>query len=171
MGPVSGTWQGTSTSYDNEVRRITLQITETTSGISGNYGCLPQNTACRNLDNSGTLSGKLTRNHFAVMIVMSPDNSLCYFIGTLAESLILGDYECLEGQAWSKLVRGGSGARVDRSMLLNNEFRSARAGDRQATNREGSCPLNAGTTAVVPTFQRRGFRRVRLAMLINGSSD
>lgn len=96
IGPVSGTWQGTSRSYSNEIRKITLRITQVGLKISGDYSCVPHNTACRNLDDSGTLSGKLTRNYFAVMIVMWPDHSQCYFTGTVAESLILGDYECLQ---------------------------------------------------------------------------
>ena len=97
LGSVSGTWQGTSRSYSNEIRKITLRITQIGLKISGDYSCVPHNAACRNLDDGGTLSGKLTRNYFAVMIVMWPDHSQCYFTGTVAESLILGDYECLEG--------------------------------------------------------------------------
>jgi len=94
-GPVSGTWQGTTTSRGNEIRNITLRISQTGSEIAGAYGCVAGNTACRNLNDSGTVSGKLTGNSFAAAIIMSPDNSRCYFTGTLVESVIRGDYQCL----------------------------------------------------------------------------
>lgn len=94
-GPASGTWQGTTTSRGNEIRNITLRIFQTGSEIKGDYGCVAGNTACRNLNDSGTVSGKLTGNSFAAAIIMSPDNSRCYFTGTLVESVIHGDYQCL----------------------------------------------------------------------------
>jgi len=93
--PASGTWQGTTTSRGNEIRNITLRISQTGAEITGDYGCVAGNTACRNLNDSGTVSGKLTGNSFAVAIIMSPDNSRCYFTGTVVESVIHGGYQCL----------------------------------------------------------------------------
>lgn len=94
-GPASGTWQGTTTSRGNEIRNITLRISQTGPEIAGDYSCEPGNTACRNLNDSGTVSGKLTGNSFKVAINMSPDNSRCYFTGTVVESVIHGDYQCV----------------------------------------------------------------------------
>ncbi len=103
--PASGTWQGTTTSRGNDIRKITLRIFQTGSEITGNYGCEPGNTACRNMNDSGTVSGKLVGNSLRVMIVMSPDNSRCYFTGTVVESVIHGAYEC---RADGRLVEMGS---------------------------------------------------------------
>jgi len=104
-GSALGTWQGTTTSSGNAIRKITLRITQTGADVSGDYSCEAGNTACRNLNDSGTLSGKVTGNSFAVTIVMSPDNSRCYFTGRLAESLIFGDFQCL---AEGRIVEIGS---------------------------------------------------------------
>ncbi|MGD0076198.1 MAG: hypothetical protein ABSD31_17935 [Candidatus Binataceae bacterium] len=94
-GSAMGTWQGTTTTNGNGIRKITLRMTQTGSDVTGDYSCAPGNTACRNLNDSGTISGKVTGNSFAVKIVMSPDNSQCFFTGRLAESLIFGNYQCL----------------------------------------------------------------------------
>ncbi len=104
-GSALGTWQGTTTSRGNAIRKITLRMTQTGADVSGDYSCEAGNTACRNLNDSGTLSGKVTGNSFAVRIVMSPDNSQCYFTGRLAESLIFGSYQCL---ADGRIVEIGS---------------------------------------------------------------
>ncbi len=104
-GPASGTWQGTTTSRANEIRNITLRISQTGAEITGDYGCVAGNTACRNLNDSGTVSGKLTGNSFAAAIIMSPDNSRCYFTGTVVESVIHGAYQC---RADGRLVEMGS---------------------------------------------------------------
>ena len=94
-GSALGTWQGTTTSQGNGVRKITLRMTQTGADVSGDYGCEAGNTACRNLNDSGTLSGKVTGNSLSVRVVMSPDNSQCFYTGRLAESLIFGTYQCL----------------------------------------------------------------------------
>ncbi len=104
-GPASGTWQGTTTSRANEIRNITLRIFQTGSEVTGDYGCEAGNTACRNLNDSGRVSGRLTGNSLSVAITMSPDNSRCYFTGTLVESVIRGDYQCLAG---GRIVELGS---------------------------------------------------------------
>ena len=104
-GPASGAWQGTTTSRGNEIRNITLRIFQTGSEVRGDYGCVAGNTACRNLNDSGTVSGKLTGNSLSAVIVMSPDNSRCYFTGTVVESVIHGAYEC---RADGRLVELGS---------------------------------------------------------------
>jgi len=95
-GPISGTWQGRSTSYSNEIRDITLRMNQDGMRISGDYDCSPHNAFCRNLDDSGTVSGKFTNDKLAIEIILSPDNSQCFFTGKVAESLIYGDYECVD---------------------------------------------------------------------------
>src|ERR1700683_4453461 len=67
LGPVSGIWQGRSTSYSNEIRNITLCITQSGKRVTGDYSCLPKNAVCRNLDDSGTLTGKITDNKLAIV--------------------------------------------------------------------------------------------------------
>jgi len=94
-GIASGTWLGTTTTEGNGIRKITLRMTQQGGNISGDYSCMAGNTACRNLDDSGEIAGKLTGNSFNVAITMSPDNSKCYFAGQLAESIIYGTYQCL----------------------------------------------------------------------------
>ena len=84
-GSATGTWLGTTTSSGNGIRKITLRITQAGINVSGDYSCEAGNTACRNLNNSGKVSGKVTGNTFRVKIVMSPDNSQCFFTGQLAE--------------------------------------------------------------------------------------
>jgi len=96
LGPLSGLWQGRSTSYGNEIRNITLRITQSGKKVEGDYSCLPKNAVCRNLDDTGTLTGKVTNNKLAIVIVLLPDNSHCYFTGKVVESLIVGEYECLD---------------------------------------------------------------------------
>jgi hypothetical protein len=104
-GSALGTWQGTTTSQGNGIRKITLRMTQTGADVSGDYSCEAGNTACRNLNDSGTLSGKVTGNSLSVRIVMSPDNSQCFYTGRLAESLIFGTYQCL---AEGRIVEIGS---------------------------------------------------------------
>jgi len=104
-GPASGTWQGTTTSRGNEIRKITLRISQSGANVTGDYSCEAGNSACRNLNDSGTVSGKLTGNSLSVAIVMSPDNSRCYFTGTVVESVIRGDYQC---RADGRIVELGS---------------------------------------------------------------
>jgi len=110
-GPLSGIWQGRSTSNGNEIRRITLRLAQSGIQVSGDYSCESQNAICRNLNDAGTLAGKVTNNYFAAMIIMLPDNSQCYFTGRVAESLIFGDYECLDR---ARLIEVGTW-RVQRS--------------------------------------------------------
>lgn len=104
-GSALGTWQGTTTSRGNAIRKITLRITQTGADVSGDYSCEAGNSACRNLNDSGKLSGKITGDSFAVRIVMFPDNSQCFFTGRLAESIIFGSYQCLAG---GRIVEIGS---------------------------------------------------------------
>ncbi len=100
-GSAAGTWQGTttSTSDGNAVRNITLRFFQNGTQISGSYSCIAGNSACRNLNDSGTVNGKLNGSSLAIRVVLNPDNSECFFTGTLAESAIFGQYKCLkEGQ-------------------------------------------------------------------------
>jgi len=80
-------------------------MTQTGANVAGDYACEAGNTACRNLNDSGALSGKVTGDSFSVRIVMSPDNSQCYFTGQLAETLIIGNYQCI---ADGRIVEIGS---------------------------------------------------------------
>jgi len=108
IGTAAGTWQGTTTSTSdggNAVRKITLRMTQDGGNVAGDYACLAGNTACRNLDDSGTIQGKLLGKTFSIAITMSPDNSRCYYTGEFAESLIFGTYQCL---AEARIVEIGS---------------------------------------------------------------
>src|SRR5271155_2911095 len=61
VGTAAGTWLGTTTSNSdggNGVRKITMRMTQNGGGVSGDYSCEAGNTACRNLDDSGSIQGK-----------------------------------------------------------------------------------------------------------------
>ncbi len=94
-GSAAGTWQGTTTTNRNAIRNITLRMSQNGNQVSGSYSCTAGNSACRNLNDSGTVDGKLTGNSLSVRVVLNPDNSQCFFTGTLTESAIFGQYNCL----------------------------------------------------------------------------
>src|ERR1700731_2768959 len=102
---LTGLWEGTSTSNCmpfqpdigrcNAVVKITLDIFQQGSKLTGRYGCTIGNMVCRDSNSTGTIADGKVRDGSAALRVMLPDGSSCLFNGRPSRNTIAGSYFCL----------------------------------------------------------------------------
>ena len=107
----TGLWEGTSTgtcmplqpdmTRCNAVVKITLQMFQQGSTLTGHYTCAPGNMVCRDSNTNGTIADGKVRDGSAGMRVMMPDGSSCLFNGrpsrNNSQSKLTGSYFCMQG--------------------------------------------------------------------------
>jgi hypothetical protein len=109
---VSGLWSGTtvvtpcffvSGGRCNAQNKITLQLTDQNSQITGNYTCAYGNMICRNggADNTGTVVwSRISGNQMRLNLAIPADGSNCYYNGMLPSANTMhGTYMCYNGGA------------------------------------------------------------------------
>jgi hypothetical protein len=104
---LTGLWEGTSTSNCmpfqpdigrcNAVVKITLNIFQQGSTLSGRYTCTIGNMVCRDSNTTGTIADGKVREGTAAMRVMLPDGSSCLFNGRPLQTTMTGSYFCMQG--------------------------------------------------------------------------
>jgi hypothetical protein len=108
----TGLWEGTSTSAClplqpdasrcNAVQKITLQLFQEGSRLTGHYTCAPGNMVCRDSNTTGTIADGKVRASGVDWRVMLPDGSSCLFNGrpsqgNTAARKLTGSYFCMQG--------------------------------------------------------------------------
>lgn len=113
----TGLWDGATTSIClpmqpdssrcNAVVKITLQIFQQGSSLTGHYTCAYGNMVCRDSNTSGTIADGNVRDGNVSMRVMMPDGSSCIYNGRpsqqnsqnnkLAQNQLTGSYFCMQG--------------------------------------------------------------------------
>jgi hypothetical protein len=106
----TGLWEGTSTSgcmpLQPEARRcdavvkITLQMFQKGSTLTGHYTCETGTMVCRDSNSSGTIADGRVREGNVGMRVMMPDGSSCLFNGRPSQdkqNKLTGTYFCMQG--------------------------------------------------------------------------
>ena len=108
----TGLWDGTTTSTClpmqpdasrcNAVMKITLQMYQEGSSLTGHYTCAPGNMVCRNSNTTGTIADGKVREGNVGMRVMMPDGSSCLFNGRPSRGnppaqKLTGSYFCMQG--------------------------------------------------------------------------
>jgi hypothetical protein len=114
---LAGLWEGTSTSVCmpmqpdisrcNAVQKITLQIFQDGSKLTGYYTCAFGNTVCRDTNTTGKIGAGTARQGGLALRVMLPDGSSCLYNGRLAQhnpNEMRGSYFCMQGGGY--LERG-----------------------------------------------------------------
>jgi hypothetical protein len=104
---LTGLWEGTSTSNCmpfqpdigrcNAVVKITLDIFQQGSTLTGRYGCTIGNMVCRDSNTTGTIADGKVRDGAAALRVMLPDGSSCLFNGRPLHNAMTGSYFCMQG--------------------------------------------------------------------------
>jgi hypothetical protein len=113
----TGLWEGTSTATCmplqpditrcNAQVKITLQMFQQGSKLTGRYGCAFGNMVCRDSNTTGTISDGKVREGGVGMRVMLPDGSSCLFNGrpssnaqnqqSGSQNQLTGSYFCMQG--------------------------------------------------------------------------
>jgi hypothetical protein len=108
----TGLWEGTSTatclplqpdvSRCNAAQKITLQIFQEGSKLTGRYTCAYGNIVCRDSNNTGKIADGKVRDGGLSMRVLMPDGSSCLFNGRPSQSVapskkVTGSYFCMQG--------------------------------------------------------------------------
>ena len=107
----TGLWEGTSTATCmplqpditrcNAVVKITLQMFQQGSKLTGHYGCTFGNMVCRDSNTTGTIADGKVREGVVGLRVMLPDGSSCLYNGrpshNNAQSQLSGSYFCMQG--------------------------------------------------------------------------
>ncbi len=111
----TGLWEGTSTAgclplqpearRCNAVVKITLQMFQQGSELTGHYTCSTGTMVCRDSNSSGTIADGKVRTGGIGMRVMMPDGSSCLFNARLSQSnaqnqaqnQLTGSYFCMQG--------------------------------------------------------------------------
>ena len=109
---VSGLWSGTTlvtpcafatSGRCNAQNKITLQLTDQNSQITGNYTCAYGNMICRNggADNTGTVVwSRISGDQMRLNLMIPADGSNCYYNGMLPSANTMhGAYMCYNGSA------------------------------------------------------------------------
>ncbi len=110
-GAYTGLWEGTSTATCmplqpditrcNAVVKITFQMFQQGSALTGHYGCSFGTMVCRDTNTTGTIRDGKVREGGASMRVMLPDGSSCLFNGRPsqknAREQLTGTYFCMQG--------------------------------------------------------------------------
>ncbi len=120
----TGLWAGTSVTNCmplqpearrcNAVVKITLQIFQQGSTLTGHYTCAMGTMVCRDSNNTGTIANGTVRGRSVGMRVMMPDGSSCLFNGRPASdnsNRLTGSYFCMQGGGYIEQGR----FQVDRS--------------------------------------------------------
>jgi len=99
-----GFWIGTTNTYTtSDIRKITLRIDQSRSGLTGEYNCEAGNTFCRNMDSRGIISGSVAGDTIGMTITMLPDTSQCFYNGRASQSSMSGTYHCVQEGALVEL--------------------------------------------------------------------
>ncbi len=106
----TGLWEGTSTSSCmplqpdarrcNAVVKITLQMFQKSSTLTGHYTCETGTMVCRDSNSSGTIADGKVREGSVGLRVMMPDGSSCLFNGRPSQdkqNKLTGTYFCMQG--------------------------------------------------------------------------
>ncbi|MFZ1119248.1 MAG: hypothetical protein WAN81_03375 [Candidatus Binataceae bacterium] len=106
----TGLWEGTSISSCmplspearrcNAVVKITLQMFQQGSAVTGHYTCATGTMVCRDSNSSGTIADGKVREGNVGMRVMMPDGSSCLFNGRPSQdkqNKLTGTYFCMQG--------------------------------------------------------------------------
>jgi len=106
----TGLWDGTSTSgcmpLQPDARRcdavvkITLQMFQQGSAVTGHYTCATGTMVCRDSNSDGTIADGKVREGNVGMRVMMPDGSSCLFNGRPSQdkqNKLTGTYFCMQG--------------------------------------------------------------------------
>jgi hypothetical protein len=106
----TGLWDGTSTSSCmplqpdarrcNAVVKITLQMFQQGSTLTGHYTCAIGTMVCRDSNSSGTIADGKVREGSVALRVMMPDGSSCLFNGRPSQdkqNKLRGTYFCMQG--------------------------------------------------------------------------
>ncbi|MBV8454723.1 MAG: hypothetical protein JOZ29_21000 [Deltaproteobacteria bacterium] len=109
---VSGLWSGTTlvtpcafalSGRCNAQNKITLQLTDQNSQITGNYTCAYGTMNCRHggADNTGTVVwSRVSGNQIRLNLMIPADVSNCYYNGMLTSATKMhGTYMCYNGGA------------------------------------------------------------------------
>ncbi len=101
---VTGLWEGRSQdacvakmTRCGGMVRISLTMFQSSSNITGIYGCAPGNMMCRNLNFHGRIAAGEIRGPGVSLRVMFEDVSSCIFNGTFSDEAGGGTYICLQG--------------------------------------------------------------------------
>ena len=84
----------------NAVVKITLQIFQQGSALTGQYTCAMGTMVCRDSNNTGTIANGTVRERNVGMRIMMPDGSSCLFNGRPASdhpNRLSGSYFCMQG--------------------------------------------------------------------------
>jgi hypothetical protein len=103
----TGLWEGTSTSNCmpfqpdigrcNAVVKITFNIFQQGSTLTGRYTCTIGNMVCRDSNTTGTIADGKVREGTVRLRVMLPDGSSCLFNGRPSQNTMAGSYFCMQG--------------------------------------------------------------------------
>ncbi len=106
----TGLWAGTSISgcmplqpdpgRCNAIVKITLQMFQQGSALTGHYTCATGTMVCRDSNSSGTIADGKVREGNVGMRVMMPDGSSCLFNGRPSQdkqNKLTGTYFCMQG--------------------------------------------------------------------------
>lgn len=111
----TGLWEGISTSAClpmqpdasrcNAVQKITFQLFQQGSNLTGHYTCATGNMVCRDSNTTGTIANGRVRAGGVDWRVMLPDGSSCLYHGRLSgnnsrsnpQSRLTGGYFCMQG--------------------------------------------------------------------------
>ena len=80
--------------------KITLQIFQQDSTLSGHYTCAMGTMVCRDSNNTGNIAAGTVRASSIGMRIMMPDGSSCLFNGRPASdnpNRLTGSYFCMQG--------------------------------------------------------------------------
>jgi hypothetical protein len=104
---LTGLWEGTSTATCvpfqfnvgrcDAVMKITLEMFQQGSKLTGHYTCATGNMVCRDSNTTGTIADGKVRDGAAALRVMLPDGSSCLFNGRPSHNTMTGSYFCLQG--------------------------------------------------------------------------
>ena len=84
----------------NAVQKITFQIFQNGSELSGHYVCAFGNMVCRDTNTTGKIADGTARHRGIALRVMLPDGSSCLYNGRLAQhsrNVMQGTYFCMQG--------------------------------------------------------------------------
>jgi hypothetical protein len=105
----TGLWEGTSTATCmplqpdvtrcNAVVKVTLQMFQQGTKLTGHYGCTFGTMVCRDSNNTGTIAEGKVREGGVGLRVMMPDGSSCLFNGRPSQNnqQLTGSYFCMQG--------------------------------------------------------------------------
>ena len=100
---LSGLWTGTTSTggligMAGKTRKIKLLLRLTGDDLTGSYRCSAGNSLCRNLNETGSITGTANGDEVNLNITVLPDSSNCRYTGTLNYNGN-GQYTCyLQGQ-------------------------------------------------------------------------